>query len=161
MKTYQTTLAVVTLAAFSSLASAGEKDVSAKQVPQAVHEAFQKAYPAAKSPKYSTEITDGKTTYEVEFKDHGKEFEATYSAEGTLIETEEEIKTTELPKAVVDAIEKAHPGAKLKEAEKVLKTDGTVSGYEVEIKVGKKELELTVDPSGAIVKTEDEKGEKE
>ncbi len=53
MKTYQATLAIVTLAAFSSLASAAEeKEVSAKQVPHAVHEAFQKAYPAAKAAKY-------------------------------------------------------------------------------------------------------------
>jgi uncharacterized membrane protein YkoI len=162
MKTTQTTLAVITLAAFASIAAAGEeKELSAKQVPQAVHEAFQKAYPGAKSPKFSQEVSDGKTTYEVEFKEQGKEIEATFSAEGTLLETEQEIKISELPKEIVAAIEKAHPGAKLKEAEKLLKADGSLSGFEVEIKVGKQELELTLDPSGTILKTEAEKSDKD
>ncbi len=97
----------------------------------------------------------------MEFKEHGKEFEATYSAEGALIETEEEIKTAELPKAVMDAVKKAYPHATMKEAEKVLKPDGTVSGYEVDVADGKKKLELKLDTSGAIAKTENEEGEQE
>ncbi len=49
---------------------------------------------------------------------------------------------------------KAHPKARIEEAEKVMQPDGTVSGYEVEIKVGGKELELELDTSGKILTTE-------
>lgn len=161
MKTGSMTFAL-TLAAFSSFAFAAEEKVlSAKQVPQAIHEAFQKAYPAAQDAGYSEETRDGKTAYEVEFKNQGKKLAATYSAEGALIESEEEIKTAELPEAVVSEIKKAHPHATMKEAEKVLTPDGTVSGYEVEIVDGKKRLELEFDASGAVVKKADEKDGKE
>jgi uncharacterized membrane protein YkoI len=162
MKIYPTTLAVLALATVSSLAGAAEeKQLPAKQVPQAVHEAFQKAYPAAKEATYLEKTKDGKITYEVEFKERGKKLEAAYSAEGAWIETEEEIKTAELPEAVVNAIKKAHPHATIKEAEKVLTLDGTVSGYEVELAEGKKRLEIELDANGAIVKTEAEKGGEE
>ncbi len=157
MKTYPAALAVLTLTGFASLAAvAAEKELSAGQIPQAVHEAFQKAYPAAKKAKYSEKTKDGKIVYEVEFKEGGRELEATYGAEGALMEVEEEIKTTELPETVVNAVKKAHPQAELKEAEKVFKPDGTLSGYEVEVTDGKKKLELDLDAAGTILKTEEE-----
>ncbi|UQN12448.1 PepSY-like domain-containing protein [Methylococcus capsulatus] len=162
MKTHPMTLAVLAFAHFSGLAAASEeKELSAKQVPRAVHEAFQKAYPAAKETKYSERTTDGKIVYEVEFEDRGRKLEATYGAEGALIETEEEIKPTELPEPVVSAIKKAHPGATVKEAEKVFNPKGTVSGYEVELADGKKRLELKLDANGTIVKTETDTDEED
>ena len=158
MKTNVSTLAVLGLAALFSLsAQAEEKELTATQVPKAVHEAFQKAYPAAKGAKYSEETKEGKPVYEVEFKAKGKEIEATYSADGGLMETEEEIKTSELPQAVVQAIKQKYPHAALKEAEKILKPEGTVSGYEVEIVAGKRHLEIELGADGTIVKTETEK----
>ena len=51
-------------------------------------------------------------------------------------------------------IKKAHPKAEIKEAEKLMKADGTVTGYEVEVKTGKKKLELELDAAGKILKTE-------
>ncbi len=45
----------------------------------------------------------------------------------------------------------------MKEAEKLLKPDGSIHGYEVEIKDGKKELEIHLDAAGKILKTETEK----
>jgi uncharacterized membrane protein YkoI len=155
-KTKLSIAALLGYAAFSSFALAGEeKELTQKEMPQAVLEAFQKAYPKAKDVKYSEEkAMDGKMAYEVEFKEAGKEFEAVYSAEGTLIETEQEIKTAELPDAIVQAIRKAHPQAMLKEAEKIMRPDGTVRGYEVEIADGQKRLELELDAGGAILETE-------
>ncbi|MEI7995483.1 MAG: hypothetical protein WCH01_11335 [Methylococcaceae bacterium] len=40
--------------------------------------------------------------------------------------------------------------------EQLMKPDGTVTGYEVEIKVAGKETELELDVSGNILKTENE-----
>ena len=66
----------------------------------------------------------------------------------------EEIDVKSLPDPVVQAILKAHPKAKIKEAEKLMKADETVIGYEVEIKVAGKEIELDLDVNGNILKTE-------
>ena len=54
------------------------------------------------------------------WKKHGKEFELSYSADGTLLQKEEEIDVKALPNPVVQAIMKAYPKAIIEEAEKVM-----------------------------------------
>ena len=137
-------------------ANASEKELKKDQVPKAVISAFEKAFPNAKELEFEEELFEGKTAYEVEYKRDGKEYEFLYSAEGVLLQKEEEINVKTLPDPVVQAILKAHPKAKIKEAEKLMKPDGTVTGYEVEIKVAGKELELELDVNGKILKTENE-----
>lgn len=164
MKTLKAVLiqTLLGLAALSTGAYAGEENkLTEQQVPKPVLEAFHKAYPQAQDAKYEEEKEAGKTVYEVEFKDQGVKREASYAAEGTLIETEEDIKPDALPAAITEALKKTYPHATVKEAEKVMKPDGTVSGYEVEIKDGKKELEIHLDAAGKILKTETEMGEAE
>lgn len=142
----------ILLMAFGQV-NAGEKELSKNQVPKAVIEAFEKAHPNTKGLKYEEEIFEGKKVYEVEYKKDGKEFGFIYSADGVLLQKEEEIDVKALPAPIVQAILKAHPKATIKEAEKVMKPDGTVTGYEVDIKVAGKEIELELDVSGNIMKT--------
>jgi uncharacterized membrane protein YkoI len=137
-----------------SQAQAGEKELRKHEVPKAVVEAFEKAYPTTKGVEYEQEIFDGKVAYEVEYKEKGKEYEVLYDANGMVLQKEETIDVKSLPEPVVQAIMKAHPKAKVKEAEKVTKPDGTITGYEVEIKAGGKEFELELDTSGTILKSE-------
>ncbi|SFI73714.1 PepSY-like domain-containing protein [Nitrosomonas sp. Nm34] len=141
------------LAAFSQ-ANASEKEVSKDQVPKAVLEAFEKAYPNAKKVEFEKEMFEGKEAYEVEYKENGKEYEILYSSEGEVLQKEETIDVKELPESIVQAISKVHPKATIKEAEKLMKPDGTVTGYEVEIKEEGKEFELELDANGNILKTE-------
>jgi uncharacterized membrane protein YkoI len=140
----------------SSQVNAGEKELSKHQVPKAVLEAFEKAHPDAKGLEFEEETFEGKAAYEVEYKENGREYELLYDADGALVQKEEEIDAQALPEPVVQAVTKAHPKGKIKEAEKVMKPDGTVTGYEVEIKEGGKELELELDTSGQILRTERE-----
>ena len=137
-------------------ANASEKELKKDQVPKAVIAAFEKAFPNDKELEFEEELFEGKTAYEVEYKKDGKEYEFLYSPEGELLQKEEEIDVKTLPDPVIQAILKAHPKAKIKEAEKLIKPDGTVTGYEVEIKVAGKELELELDVNGKIMKTENE-----
>jgi hypothetical protein len=65
-----------------------------------------------------------------------------------------DIAVKELPPAVTASIEKAHPGASLLSAEKDLKADGSIQHFEVTVRVGEKQKELTVLPDGTIQKTE-------
>ncbi len=164
MKTLKTVLipTLLGLAALSTGANAGEeKKITEQQVPKPVLEAFHKAYPQALDVKYEEEKEAGKTVYEVEFKEQGIKREATYAAEGTLLETKEDVKPDTLPAAITEALKKAHPRATVEEAEKIMKPDGSVSGYEVEIKDGKKELEIRLDATGKILKSGTEKKEGE
>ena len=150
------------LAALSTSAIAGgEKKVTEQQVPKSVLEAFHKAHPNPVNVKYETNSKAGKTVYEIEFEDQGIEREASYSESGALLETEEAIKPATLPAAITEALKKAHPHATLEDAEKVMKPDGKVSGYEVEIKDGTKIWEVHLDAAGKILKTEAEKEEGE
>ncbi len=150
------------LAALSTGANAaGEKKLTEQQVPKPVLEAFHKAYPHASNLKYEADRKGEKTVYEIEFKDQGIKREATYAAEGTLLETEEQVKPNTLPPTVTEALKKAHSHGTVEEAEKVMKPDGTVSGYEVEIKDGTQELEIHLDAAGKILRTEAEKEEGE
>ncbi|MBX3616828.1 PepSY domain-containing protein [Nitrosomonas sp.] len=146
-------LLVVVLLTFNSVNAAEEK-VSKDQVPKAVLEAFEKAYPNAKEVEFEKEMIEGKAAYEVEYKENGKEYEILYDSEGVVLQKEEAIDVKTLPEPVVQAITKAYPEATIKEAEKVMAPDGTITGYEVEIKTEGKELELELDTFGKILKTE-------
>lgn len=149
--------ALALMACLPAAVASEERGSTIKDIPQpvleAVHEVFQKVYPAATELEYEEESVDGKIAYEVQFKDKGKKFELFYSADGALIETEEEIRISKLPKVVIKSIKKEHPHARLKEAEQILNPDGTVRAFEVEFSDGKKQFELEIDPSGVIVKT--------
>ena len=147
------TLVSAALLTILSQANAGE-EVGKNQVPKAVLETFEKSYPNAKDVKFEKETFEGKKAYEVEYKDNGKEYEVMYSTDGVLVQKEEELDVKLLPETVTHAIKKEHPKAKIEEAEKLMKPDGTLTGYEVEIKAGKKKLELEVDATGKILKTE-------
>lgn len=154
MKTqYIITAALGILLGVVGQANAGEKELSKNQVPKAVIDAFEKAHPDAKKIKYEEEIFEGKTAYEVEYKKNGKELEFSYGADGTLLQKEEEIDVKALPNPVVQAVLKAHPKATMEKAEKVMKPDGTITGYEVDIKVAGKETKLELDVGGNILKT--------
>lgn len=137
-------------------ANAGEKELSKKQVPKAVIAAFEKTNPNAKGLEFEEEMFEGKAAYEVEYKENGMEKESLYSVDGTLLQKEEEIDGKSLPEPVALAIKKAYPKAEIKEVEKLMKPDSTLIGYEVEIKVASKEIELELDVSGNILKTENE-----
>lgn len=135
-------------------ANADEKEVSKHQVPKTILEAFEKAYPNAKEVEFEKEMIEGKAAYEVEYKENGREYEILYDSDGVILQREETIDVKTLPEAIVQAISKAYPKATIKEAEKVMKPDGTITGYEVEIKTEGKELELELDTYGKILRTE-------
>ncbi|HEY8037759.1 MAG TPA: PepSY-like domain-containing protein [Methylobacter sp.] len=153
---YVITAVLVTLPMIFGQANAGEKELSKSQVPKAVIDAFEKAYPNAKGLEFEEEMFEGKTAYEVEYKENGIEYELLYSADGTLLQKEQEIDGKSLPEPVAQAVKKAHPKAEITEVEKLMKPDGTLTGYEVDIKTAGKKIELELDVNGNIIKTENE-----
>ena len=85
--------------------------------------------------------------YEASFVLNDKEVSVLYSPDGQLKETETEISISELPKAVVDAMNKKYPNVKIDEAAKIERSDNTVV-YETEIKINRKTTDLLFDQNG-------------
>lgn len=118
--------------------SANAQKVSAEKMPAPVKATFAKLHP---NTKVMWEM-EGKN-YEAGFKVKGVETSEVYAASGTLMETEVEIKVSELPAAVMAKLK----GMKITEAAKITKANGSVT-YEAEVK-GK---DLVFDANGNPVK---------
>ncbi|MET3115006.1 putative membrane protein YkoI [Pedobacter sp. CG_S7] len=128
----------ILLAIVCAATAANAQKVSGDKVPAPVKTSFAKLH-------HGTKVTweMEKKDYEAGFIAAGKETSEVYSAIGKLLETEVEIKSAELPSAVLAKLK----GMKIAEAAKITKSDGTVN-YEAEVK-GK---DLIFDAKGNLVK---------
>lgn len=131
--------------------------VKEAEVPKAVVTSFQTHFKGAKAKAWDKEKDGG---YEAEFDWNKIETSATFSADGKLQETEQEIKVSELPKAVTDYVAKNYPKHKLAEAAKITDAAGKLM-YEAEVKTGKEEMDLLFDDKGNFIKKTVEAPEKE
>jgi hypothetical protein len=137
---------IVTLGLGLCLSNA--QTVKETDVPAPVKEALKKQYPMAKLEKWEKEGLN----YEAEFHLHKVETCAVYDNNGKFIESEIEIKVSELPKGVADYIEKNLVGKKIKESAKITDAAGKVS-YEAEID----NIDYMFDSNGILIKKENEK----
>lgn len=122
-------------------------DLSA--LPEAVLSAFKTAYPDAVIKGASQETEQGVTYYEVESVEGTLHRDLLYAADGKAVEIEESMATTDMPAAVQETLAKEYPEAKVLNSEKL--TKGDIVQYEMQIQVGEKTIELTIDPTGKIV----------
>ena len=142
----KTLFTIVSLGLGLSLANA--QTVKEADVPTPVKDALKKQYPAAKVEKWEKEDTN----YEAEFHINKIETCAVYDSNGKFIESEIEIKESELPKGVADYIAKNLAGQKVKESAKITDASGKVS-YEAEID----NIDYIFDSNGSLIKKEEEK----
>lgn len=119
--------------------------VKDSEVPAAVKTSFSKLYPSAKVEKWEKENGN----YEAEFDNNKVETSVLMNASGSLMETEMEIKPSELPKSVSDYVAKNLAGKKIKEASKITDAAGKVS-YEAEVD----EADYIFDSNGTFLKKE-------
>jgi len=117
-------------------------------VPAAVTKAFNSRYPGATNVKWGKENAK---EFEAEFKLNGDNVSANFGADGSWVETETVIKVTDLPAAVVAAINKNYPGAVITTAEK-LEEPGDKLLYETVIKVKGKKKTLELKADGSLAK---------
>jgi uncharacterized membrane protein YkoI len=116
-------------------------------VPSAVSSAFAKDFPGKKA-----EWEMEGVAYEAEFKLNGSEASVVYDNAGNRKELEIEIKTSELPAAALQYVEKNYPTSKIKEVAKIT-DDKNVVTYEVEIKKEGKNMDVLFDAEGKFIKT--------
>lgn len=123
------------------LAASAQK-IKADMVPAKVTASFAKQYPGTEV-KWEKEA--GK--YEAGFKKDGNVMSALYEANGTMTESEKDIKITALPVTVLAYVKTNYKGKKIKEAAIITKADGTVT-YEAEVN-GK---DVIFDSNGKFIK---------
>ena len=121
--------------------------VAPDKVPAPVKQAFAKKFPAATDLKYEMEKKD----YEINFKDKGVEMSANFDVTGKWLETETEIKESDLPKEVSASVARNFTGFKISE---IAKTEAPGKGliYEMDLKKDKEGFEVQFSPKGDIVK---------
>jgi hypothetical protein len=113
-------IAVIGFAAYA-------QKLDASKVPAEVKAAFAKQYPGVTA-KWEKE--DGK--FEAGFKQNGKTMSALFEANGTMTESEMDIKVSDLPASVLAYVKENCKGKTIKEGAKITKADGTVN-YEAEV----------------------------
>lgn len=146
MKTSIITVAIIVL----SMNAASAQKIKEEEVPKTVITSFQTHFKGAKVDKWDREKNG---EFEAEFKMNKVEMSANFSADGKLMETEEEIATSTLPKTATDYVTKNYAGIKIEEAAKITDSTGKVT-YEAEVKKGKEEIELLFDGTGTFIKKE-------
>jgi hypothetical protein len=110
-----------------------------------VKAAFGEQFPGARDVEW--EYSNG--VYEVDFEIGNVDHEAWYDADAQLIMYKYDIRVTELPAAVQNAVTADYPGYRIDEAEKVFK--GTAVGYCMEIELGKSETEVFYHENGTFI----------
>lgn len=135
------------VASVLTFSCANAQKMNETDVPANVKSGFAKKYPGAKVEKWEKEGTD----YEAEFDLNKVETSAVFDASGNFKEVEQEIKTSELPKAVTDYCTKNYAGYKLTEAAKITDSTGKVM-YEAEMSKGKEHFDALFDDKGNFVK---------
>jgi hypothetical protein len=119
--------------------------LNAQNVPSPVSEAFQKKFPNTAVKKWDKEDLN----YEANFTKDGKTMSATFDANGKWLETETDIKVSELPASVTEYINTKYNNAIIKEAA-IINNPQRKKMYEAEVK-GK---DILFDEKGRFVKEE-------
>ena len=88
--------------------------------------------------------------YEASFEQKGKDVSVLFSADGSVLEVEREIKKKELPAAVLVALTRDFNGFDLKEVA-VIEANGQIT-YEAEVKKWKESFDLIFDGQGNLKK---------
>lgn len=117
------------------------------QAPEIVLAAFAEKFADVKTVKWEQE---SQTLWEAEFKMKGADYTAIFDYNGQWLETEHNIKKSEIPENLKAAISKDYAGYKIEKAEMVESPAGT--GYEIELEKGEEEVTLMVDTKGVISK---------
>ena len=118
--TFTACITAITFAAFAQKKDDGK-------VPQTVKTSFAKQYPGVAT-KWEKE--NGK--YEASFKKDGNTMSALFEKNGTMTESETDIKVSALPAAILAYVKANYKGKTIKEGAKITKADGTVM-YEAEV----------------------------
>jgi hypothetical protein len=156
---------LVAFAFAASIACADDKDkIAPDKIPQKVMDSLKAKFPKAEIQKCTKEKEGDAIVFDIEFTENGRKCEADIKEDGTMVNYEKEVAVKDLPKKVLEAVEKKYPKATLKECMECTEIKGKeekLEGYEINlVTADKKEIEVTVSPEGKILEDSSEKKEK-
>jgi hypothetical protein len=127
------------------------------EIPAAAKSGFAAKFPTAKKVKWSVEKPG---EFEVDFTLNNVEQSALVDPKGNILETEIEIKESELPQAVKSTLAKDFAGYKKDEFTKATDAKGVVA-FEMQVNKGKEKLAVEFDANGKLLSKTAVKEEKE
>jgi len=146
MKNYLAVVAAGVLL-FAGNASAQEKKINRSDLPPAVEKTVAAQSAGATIRGFSTEKENGQTLYEVEMTFNGHSKDVSMTADGSVVEIEEQVALDSLsPEVKAGLLAKAGKGKILK-VESLTKKDKLVA-YEAKIETDGKKSEIQVGPDG-------------
>lgn len=127
-----------------------------KDVPEKVLTTFNAKFPDARKEEWEME---DETTWEAEFKLNGKAYSANFKTNGDWLETEYEIKKSDIPANILSILNQNFTDYEIDEAEIAESPLG--KSYEMEIEVGEEEFEIVIDAQGKLTKQVEHEDDKD
>jgi uncharacterized membrane protein YkoI len=140
----KTSILVIVAALFISLNAFAQNP---KDLPAKVKTSFDQKFPSAQKTKWSKESAK---EWEVEFVMSNKDYSASYSPDGTWLESEYKISENEIPAVVTNTLSKEFPGYKITVSE--ISETAKSKVYEFDISNGKTKKEIAINADGSLVK---------
>jgi uncharacterized membrane protein YkoI len=132
---------------FAVGAFAQEKKIKKSDMPAAVQKTVDEQSKGATVKGYSTEVEDGKTLYEVELTVNGHSKDVSMTADGAVVEVEEQVTIDSLPAEVRDGLKNKAGAGKITKVESLTK-QGKLVAYEAQVLTSGKKSEVQVGPDG-------------
>jgi len=149
-------LAILTVAGLflATTASAQEKKIKRSDLPPAVEKTVAAQSEGATIKGFSTEKENGQTLYEVELTVKGHSKDISMTADGSIVEVEEEVAMDSLSPAVQTGLQAKAGKGKIVMVESLTKKDKLVA-YEAHIQTNSKKSEVQVGPDGKLLDHEE------
>jgi len=149
MKNYLVAFAAGTLLLASS-ASAQEKKIKRSDLPPAVEKTVAVQSAGATIRGFSTEKENGQTLYEVEMTVSGHNKDVSMTADGSIVEVEEQVALDSLSPEVKAALQAKAGDGRILKAESLTKK-GKLVAYEAKVETNGKKTEIQVGPDGKLL----------
>ncbi len=146
MKNYLVVV-IVGASLFAGNASAQEKKIARSELPPAVEKTVAAQSAGATIRGYSTEKENGQTLYEVEMTVNGHSKDVSMTADGSIVEVEEQVALDSLSPEVKAGLEAKAGKGKITKVESLTKKDKLVA-YEAQVQTNGKKSEVQVGPDG-------------
>jgi hypothetical protein len=132
---------------FAGTAAAQEKKIKRSDLPPAVEKTVVEQSAGATIRGFSTEKEKGQTLYEVEMTVNGHSKDISMTADGSIVEIEEQVSLDSLSPEVKAGLQAKARKGKILKVESLTKKDKLVA-YEAQVETNGKKSEVQVGPDG-------------
>ena len=154
MKNYCVAMLAAGLLLLAGNASAQEKKIKRSELPPAVEKTVAVQSAGATIRGFSTEEENGQTLYEAELTVNGHSKDISMTADGSIVEIEEQVSLDSLPAEVKAGLQAKAGNGKILKVESLTKKNKLVA-YEAKVETNGKKTEIQVGPDGKPIDHEE------